>query len=155
MNERIAGTLHEQAEALSEFSNLTYGGALGALRAKPELVETTTRMISERGIHQLERLLEERREDPTRVSSGRRITRLSSPGHPLPHPFPSSGASSRILLRIAGFSAFLAFCVFVWLGAISIATMDIKHGVFEGTLAVAFGLAGFACFSDWQAHETS
>ena len=149
MNERIAGTLHEQAEALSEFSNLTYAGALRALRAEPDLVETTTRMIAVRGAHELERHLQEIDEDPTGTSSSRKITRPSSPGHPLSHPFPSSGASSRILLRIAGFSAFLAACVFVWLAVISLAAWDIQHGLYETTMAVALGVVGWACFSDW------
>ncbi len=147
MNERIAGTIHEQAEALAAFSSFTYEGALHALRAKPEVVEKANRMIAQRGMHELERYLEDM--DQLRLSSGRKITRPSSPGHPLSQPFPSSGAFSRTLLKIAGYSAILAFCVFAWLAIISVATMDIKHGVFEGTLAMAFGLAGFACFSNW------
>ncbi len=147
MNERVAGTIHEQAEALAAFSSFTYEGALHALRAKPEVVEKANRMIAQRGMHELERYLEDM--DQLRLSSGRRITRLSTPRHAFVPSPRGAGSLSHTLLRIAGYSAFLACCVFVWLAVISVAAWDIEHGIYEMTMALVLGVVGWACFADW------
>jgi hypothetical protein len=153
-SKRYEVSLEKQAEALTEFSSFTQEAAELMLRSRPDVVNETTRVISEVCAKELQDYLRERDKDEeitgrsiSRLASLHRASRQSSP--PNLSPFPLGAASFfRGLTKGMGYVALIAASG-VAAGLVGGFPWISRAGIYQG-ICIALGLAviGFLCLWD-------